>query len=95
MKNKLLDHVPELTRVSSKGQLVIPNDIRKDLQIKAGDIFATSRFDDLIILKRVKNPILKEDLMVLKEIEDAWKEIEQGKSKTMKKEDFLKELEKW
>ncbi|MEK6816142.1 MAG: AbrB/MazE/SpoVT family DNA-binding domain-containing protein [Nanoarchaeota archaeon] len=95
MKNKLLERVPELTRVSSKGQLVIPNDIRKDLQIKAGDIFATNRFDDLIILKRIKNPILKEDLMMIKEVEDAWKEIEQGKSKTMKKEDFLKELEKW
>lgn len=33
--------------------------------------------------------------MILKEIEDAWKEIEQGKSKTMNKKDFLKELEKW
>lgn len=33
--------------------------------------------------------------MILKEIEDAWKEIEQGKCKTMNKNNFLKELEKW
>ncbi len=96
MKNKLLENVPELTRVSSKGQLVIPNDIRKSLKIKEGDVFATTSANhDLIILKRIKNPIMKEDLIILKEIEEAWKEIESGRSKTMNKKDFLEEIEKW
>jgi len=95
MKNKLLKQVPELTRVSSKGQLVIPNDIRKDLKIKEGDIFATTSSHDLIILKKIKNLIMKEDLIILKEIEEAWKEIEQGKFRTLEKEAFLKEIKKW
>jgi len=61
-----------------------------------GDVFATNSSDhDLIILKKIKNPIMKEDLIILKEIEEAWKEIEQGRSKTMKKEDFLEEIKKW
>lgn len=96
MKNKVLSAIPELTRVSSKGQLVIPNDIREHLKIKEGDVFATTSADhDLIVLKKIKNPIMKKDLILLKEIDEAWKEIEQGKCKTMKKEDFLEELDKW
>jgi len=96
MKGKLLEQIPELTRISSKGQLVIPNEIRRNLNIREGDVFATSSSDhDLIILKKIKNPIMKEDLIILKEIEEAWKEIEQGRSKTMKKEDFLEEIKKW
>ena len=59
-------------------------------------MFATTSVNqDLIILKKIQNPILKEDLILLKEIEDAWKEIGQGKCKTMSKEDFLNELDKW
>ncbi len=96
MKNKLLEQIPELTRISSKGQLVIPNEIRRNLNIREGDVFATTSSDhDLIILKKIKNPIMKEDLMILKEIEEAWKEIEQGKFKTMAKKDFLEEIKKW
>ena len=88
--------VPELTRISSKGQLVIPNNIRKSLKIKEGDVFATTSSNhDLIILKKIKNPIMKEDLIILKEIEEAWREIEEGKSKTMEKDEFLEELNKW
>ncbi|MBI2109819.1 AbrB/MazE/SpoVT family DNA-binding domain-containing protein [Candidatus Woesearchaeota archaeon] len=96
MKNKLIEQVPELTKVSSKGQLVIPKDIRKHLKIKEGDVFATTSADyNLIILKKIKNPILKKDLILLKDIEEAWKEIEQGRCKTHEKEEFLKELKKW
>lgn len=96
MKNEILKQIPEFTRVSSKGQLVIPQDIRRDLHIKEGDVFATtSAHNGLIIMKRIKDPIMREDLMILKEVEEAWKEIETGRSKTMSKEDFLKEIKKW
>ena len=96
MKNQLLEHVPELTRVSSKGQLVIPKGIRKDLHIKEGDVFATiSSHKDMIILKKVKNPILREDLIILKEVEEAWKEIERGESTTQDADEYLKNLKKW
>ena len=96
MKNRILEQIPKLTRVSSKGQLVIPSDIRRNLKIKEGDVFATTSSDhNLIILKKIRNPIMREDLIILKEVEEAWKEIEEGRSKTMKKREFLKEINKW
>jgi len=96
MKNRILEQIPKLTRVSSKGQLVIPSDIRRNLKIKEGDVFATTSSDhNLIILKKIRNPIMREDLIILKEVEEAWKEIEEGRSKTMEKREFLKEINKW
>ena len=38
---------------------------------------------------------MREDLIILKEVEEAWKEIEEGRSKTMEKREFLKEINKW
>jgi len=95
MKNKILEENPEFTKVSSKGQLVIPKGIRDNLHIKEGDIFATTVAYDLIILKKMKDKLLEEDLMILKEVKEAWHEIETGKAKTMEAEDFLKEIEEW
>ncbi len=95
MKNKILKSVPALTKVSSKGQVVIPEKIRKNLQIKEGDIFATTTESDLIIFKKIENPMTEADLKTLKSVEGAWKEIEEGKSRTMEKEEFLEEIKKW
>ena len=95
MKLQIFEQTPELTRVSSKGQLVIPQDIRKKLDIKEGNTFAVTSKDDLVILKKIKNPILKEELRILNEVEEAWKEIEKGECIKTTKEDFLKELEEW
>ncbi len=95
MENKILEN-QEITRISSKGQLVIPNNIRKELHIKEGDIFATSSIDNnLIILKKIKDSILKEELVMLKEIREAWKEIDSGKCKTMDEKEFFEEIKKW
>lgn len=85
-----------LTKLSSKGQLVIPKDLRKRLGIKEGDLLAlTQTKEGLIALKKIKSPILKEDLITLHEIGKAWREIEKGKFKQMRTEDFFKELAKW
>jgi len=56
MKQKTFEHLPEFTRISSKGQLVIPGNIRKELKIKEGDVFATMcHKNGLIILKKMEN----------------------------------------
>jgi len=85
----------ELTRISSKGQVVIPLEIRKKMKLNDGETLAVSARDDLIVLKKIKDPVEKEDLRTLIEIKDAWKEIQEGKFKRMKSEDFLKEINKW
>ena len=36
-----------------------------------------------------------EDLEFARRTEEAWQEIDEGKSRTMSKEDFLKEMKEW
>ena len=87
--------VPELTRASSKGQIVIPTDIRKKLNIKEGSVFAVSSKKNMLVLKKLDTKIKAEDLKTLKLIEEAWEDIEKGRYKTYSREAFFKELKKW
>ncbi len=45
----------EITKITSKGQVVIPQDIRKSAGITEGERFFVYASDDSIILKRTKN----------------------------------------
>jgi AbrB family looped-hinge helix DNA binding protein len=85
----------ELTKMSSKGQIVLPKDVRTKLKIKKGAFFAMEATDKVILLKKIDNPILKEDIETLQSVKKAWKEIEEGKFRRMSKEAFLKELATW
>jgi AbrB family looped-hinge helix DNA binding protein len=87
--------VPELTRASSKGQIVIPSVVRKKLGIKEGSVFAVSSQKDMIVLKKLETGIKAEDLRTLKLIEEAWEDIEKGRFKRATPEGFFKELAKW
>lgn len=82
----------ETIRMSSKGQVVIPQDIRDDLSVGEGTLFAVIGSKDSIVLKRIETPS-KADL--LKDLENIAKE---GKNrlqaKGIKEEDFLKIIEK-
>ncbi|MCX5814277.1 MAG: AbrB/MazE/SpoVT family DNA-binding domain-containing protein [Proteobacteria bacterium] len=44
------------TKMSSKGQVVIPEIIRKQLNLKAGSQFVVIGKDDLLILKTITEP---------------------------------------
>ncbi len=48
------------TRMSSKGQVVIPEDIRKQLRLKAGSQFVVVGKDDVVILKAISPPAMEE-----------------------------------
>ena len=87
--------VPELTKASSKGQIVIPTNIRKKLNIKKGSVFAITSKKDMIALKKLDTKIKPEDLRTLKLLEEAWEDIENGRYKVYSKEAFFKELKKW
>jgi AbrB family looped-hinge helix DNA binding protein len=45
-----------LTKISSKGQVVIPKVVRDLLDIKEGEVFAVLGWRDTIIMKRVDLP---------------------------------------
>jgi AbrB family looped-hinge helix DNA binding protein len=87
--------IPELTKLSSKGQVVIPTDVRNKLKVGEGTVFAVSTKKDMIVLKKLDTKMKPEDLRTLKLIEEAWKDIEEGRYKIYSKTDFLKELKKW
>ena len=44
------------TRISSKGQVVIPKDIRESLQLKPGEVLNVSREGRRIVLEAVRAP---------------------------------------
>jgi AbrB family looped-hinge helix DNA binding protein len=85
----------EITKMSSKGQVVIPSEIREKLLLREGQAMSVSVQDGLIFLKRIDEPT-RHDLETLKEIRAAWGEIESGDYKRFKDEkDFFEELDKW
>jgi len=46
----------DFTRLSSKGQIVVPRRIRDRLRLADGEIFLIFGADDTLILKRVRRP---------------------------------------
>ena len=55
------------TRLSSKGQVVIPEDVRRRLGLKAGDQFVVVGEGDVVILKTIAPPSMKDfDALVSK-----------------------------
>lgn len=48
------------TRMSSKGQVVIPENIRKRLKLKAGSQFVVVGNGDVVILKAISAPSMDE-----------------------------------
>ena len=88
-------YVPELTKASSKGQIVIPSVVRRQLGIKRGSVFAVSAKNDMIVLKKLETGIKPDDLRTLKLIEEAWKDIEEGRYRVYSRKAFLKEFKKW
>jgi AbrB family looped-hinge helix DNA binding protein len=87
--------LPELTRVSSKGQVVIPYTIRRKFRIREGSILTIFAKNNMIAMKKLDTKMKAEDLKTLKVIEEAWKDIEEGRYKSTTPDDFFKELEKW
>jgi len=87
--------LPELTKISSKGQVVIPTAVRKKLNIRNGSIFAVTAKKNMIVLRKLDAKMKPEDLKTLKLIEEAWEDIEKGKYKKATPEKFFEELNKW
>ena len=84
-----------ITKISSKGQIVIPAEMRKDIQ--EGEKLIIIKKDSQIIMKKAneleKNLI--EDLEFARRTEEAWKRIEKGKGIKMDFDDFIEEMKKW
>ena len=85
----------EITTMSSKGQIVIPGEMRKGF--REGEKFVVIKSGKQIILKSVEDfdKNIEEDLEFAKRTEEAWKSYERGEFIEMDFDDFLEEIKKW
>ena len=85
----------DITRLSSKGQIVIPNNMRKGF--KEGEKLIIIKSDDKIILKKTSkmDEQLKEDIEFARRTDEARKKIEAGKYIKVDSENLFEEMMKW
>jgi AbrB family looped-hinge helix DNA binding protein len=76
---------PEVTTISEKGQVVIPQSIRKELGIKPKTKFLVYGRGDTVIMKKLELPDLK------KEWDDIFKMMDK-KRLNISEEEILKEI---
>ena len=84
-----------ITKLSSKGQIVIPSEMRKNISI--GEKLFIIRNRNQWIIKRVKDidKNFEDDLKFAKRTEEAFKRYERGEFKEVEGKKFLKILKKW
>ena len=81
--------------ISSKGQIVIPANMRKD--IKEGDRFLIIKDKSSFLLKKSDDldEKFREDLEFARRTEEAWQRHDKGEFERMDFEDFIKEMKTW
>ncbi len=62
---------PATTKLSSKGQVVIPEDIRKRLGLEAGAQFVVVGEGDVVVLKALKAPKMADFKALLDKAQDS------------------------
>jgi AbrB family looped-hinge helix DNA binding protein len=84
-----------MTRMSSKGQIVIPAEMRKG--IHEGEKLIIIRNGHQLIMEKVSglSNALKEDLEFARRTEEAWKRYENGEFIEVDAKTFLKRLKTW
>jgi len=85
----------DTTKISSKGQIVIPSHMRNGLN--EGDTLLIIRDSNTLLLKKADDldEKFKEDLEFARRTEEAYKRHERGEFKSMPADKFLEELDKW
>ena len=79
----------EIITMSSKGQIVVPKDLREELDIGTGSNFAIFGKDDTLVLKRVEVPSAKE---VFEKVNKWGTEL--AKEKGWKEKEVMKRIHK-
>ena len=77
------------TKLSSRGQVVIPEKLRKELGLKPGDEFAVTRVDDKLLFKKVE-PMSVEEFDEL--LADIRREARKAGFKKKDLEDIIKQV---
>ena len=85
----------EITRMSSKGQIVIPKEMRKN--IPEGEKLLILQEGDQLVIKKLQDldTNFKEEIEFARRTEEAWKSYEKGEFIAMDADEFLKKLKTW
>mgnify|MGYP001252631320 FL=1 len=62
----------ELTKISSKGQIVIPLKIRNELKIEEGSVMAMERIKNMVVLKKI-------DIDLVNQFKEGLEDLKAGK----------------
>ncbi|MBS3072080.1 AbrB/MazE/SpoVT family DNA-binding domain-containing protein [Candidatus Pacearchaeota archaeon] len=85
----------DVSKISSKGQVVIPARLRGRYKEGENIIFIDDG-KNLILKKETEiDKSLREDIEFAKRTEQGWKDIEEGRSTNVEFEEFIKEIKKW
>ena len=79
---------PATTKMSSRGQVVIPEEIRKQLHLEAGAQFVVVADKDVVILKTISVPSMRDFDSIIS------KARKQAKNSGMKRVDISKAISK-
>jgi AbrB family looped-hinge helix DNA binding protein len=84
-----------ITRMSSKGQIVIPASMRTDLP--EGERILLIKDGERIILKRLTDlePALQDDILFAEKTEEAFEEYKKGTFIRKKESEFIDEIASW
>ena len=84
-----------ITTMSSKGQIVIPKEMRS--RIKEGEKIVILERDGQFVLKLARNldKNFKDDLEFARRTEESYQRHEAGDFKVKSSKEFLKELKQW
>jgi len=85
----------DMTRLSSKGQIVIPREMRKNFS--EGEKLIIIQNGNQLILKKTNDfsENIKEDLEFAKRTEEAFRRVESGEFIKTNSENLFKEMDKW
>lgn len=81
--------------MSSKGQFVIPTEMREDIVV--GEKMIIIKNNDQFIMRKASkmDMALKEEIEFARRTEEAWQRYEKGEFIEMDFDAFLKEAKKW
>ena len=82
----------ETTKLSTKGQIVIPESIRSGIDV--GTVFTITTNEDLIVLKKIQG-LTELEKKELAELNKIWKDIDEGKCESYTKKEFFAKLKEW
>ncbi|MFH1917318.1 MAG: hypothetical protein ABIJ21_08715 [Nanoarchaeota archaeon] len=81
-----------ITTLSTKGQIVIPERLRREYAV--GSSFIVSKVRELIVLKPIA-PLSEKEKAELKELKGIWDEIDSGKADQYSEKEFFKAIKQW